>query len=83
MRNARLVLLVTFLIVILVTLSYADVPKLINYQGHLTDKGGNPLTGTYGITFTIWDADTGGNSQWTETQSSVSVKNGLFSVLLA
>lgn len=61
---------------------FAEVPQMINYQGRLTDSGGSPLTGTYSIVFTVYDASSGGISKWTETHSSVIVSGGLFSVLL-
>ena len=58
------------------------VPSLINYQGVLTDGEGQPLNGTYSITFTIYDAVTGGNQLWTETHDNVEVKEGVFNVQL-
>jgi hypothetical protein len=61
---------------------WAQAPNLVNYQGVLKDSGGNPLTGTYSITFSLYSVSTGGTALWTETQGSVSVSNGLFSVLL-
>jgi len=82
MKKLGFISLILFSIITLTTLSYAEIPKLINYQGHLTDKGGNPLTGTFNITFTIYDAVSGGNNLWSEPQNSIKVKNGLFSVLL-
>jgi hypothetical protein len=60
----------------------AGVPELINYQGRLTDSGGDPLDTTVAITFTIYDAATDGNSKWTETHPSVIVVGGLFNVIL-
>jgi hypothetical protein len=60
----------------------ADIPKLINYQGMLTDDEGNPLTGSYNLTFYIYDDTTGGNLEWSETQNGVQVENGLFNVIL-
>jgi hypothetical protein len=60
----------------------ADIPKLINYQGMLTDDEGNPLTGSYNLTFYIYDDTTGGNLEWSETQNGVQVQNGLFNVVL-
>jgi len=60
----------------------AQVPHLINYQGYITDDGGTPIDGTVEITFSVWDAATGGTQLWTETHSSVSVDEGLFNVLL-
>ena len=58
------------------------VPQLINYQGSLADESGTPLDTTVNITFTIYDAPTGGSNLWAETQSSVAVENGFFAVQL-
>ena len=60
----------------------AQAPNLLNYQGVLKDSAGNPITGTRAMTFRLYDAATGGTLLWNETQPSVSVNNGLFSVLL-
>lgn len=59
-----------------------SVPHLINYQGRLSDSSGNPLTGSYNVTFRIYDALTAGNLIWSETQNGVVVNKGLFCVLL-
>ena len=60
----------------------AQVPQLINYQGVLKDSGGNPITGSENIVFSIYDAPTGGTLLWQESHGGVSVTNGLFNVLL-
>jgi len=53
----------------------------VNYQGRLADHSGNPLDGTYGMTFALWDAATGGNLVWgPESHAAVPVSQGLFSV---
>jgi len=53
----------------------------INYQGCLADSSGNPLDGTYGMSFSLWDASTGGNLVWgPESHAAVPVSDGLFSV---
>lgn len=63
-------------------IAWGAVPQLINFQGILKDGSGNPVAnGSYSVTFTIYDAATGGNNLWTETQS-VSTTSGLFAVLL-
>lgn len=62
--------------------AHAAIPELLTYQGILKDNAGNLLTGTYSMTFRIYDAQTGGSALWTETQSSVSVSSGKFSVQL-
>ncbi|UCB52185.1 MAG: hypothetical protein JSV10_09395 [Candidatus Zixiibacteriota bacterium] len=59
-----------------------DIPKLINYQGMLTDDSGGPLTGSYNMTFRIYNAPSGGSLRWQETHTGVSVTNGLFNVIL-
>ncbi len=57
-------------------------PTLINYQGRLTDTGGNPVAdASYSVAFRIFDASTGGTQLWTETQQ-VATSGGLFNVLL-
>ena len=57
------------------------VPPVMSYQGELRDAEGNPVDGTYTMTFTIYDAATDGNALWSETQA-VEVRGGLFSVML-
>jgi len=60
----------------------AAVPRLMNFQGLLKNSLGNPVpNASYPVTFTIYDALTGGTNLWSETQS-VTTANGLFSVLL-
>ncbi len=62
--------------------AFASIPHMINYQGMLTDNSGNPLSGSYNLTFKIWTDTTGGSSLWTETQNGVQVTNGLFNVIM-
>jgi len=53
----------------------------VNYQGRLADSGGTPLDGTYGMSFSLWDASSGGNLMWgPESHAAVPVAEGLFSV---
>jgi hypothetical protein len=61
---------------------FASVPQTINYQGYLTNSGGTPVTGNTSMTFRLYNAASGGVALWTETQPTVSVSNGTFSVLL-
>ncbi len=65
-------------------------PELLSYQGYLvdsdgvplgTDGEGNPLPANYDVTFSIFDASSGGNLLWVE-QQTITVDNGYFSVLL-
>ena len=52
--------------------------NFIPIQGRLTDAGGNPLNGTYLITFRLYDVYEGGTAICADTQS-VFVDSGLFS----
>ncbi len=53
----------------------------VNYQGRLADDAGAPLDGTYGMSFALYDAATGGNLVWgPEEHTAVEVSDGLFSV---
>jgi len=62
--------------------AFAQVPKLMRYQGQAIDSQGVPLEGNYSLTFRLYDAATGGNKMWEETQSAVPLSGGHFSVLL-
>ena len=59
----------------------AEVPKLINYQGKLTDDEGSPIDGSFEMTFRLYAVETGGAPLWTEEQT-VSVTDGIYSVTL-
>src|SRR3989338_5832469 len=67
-----------------VTVAYAAVPWMINYQGRLTDATGKSITGSYTMTFRLYDASTGGTEQWEEEQtvSLAEADSGIFSVIL-
>ncbi len=55
----------------------------IPYPGHLSDEAGLPVAdGIYAFTFTLYDAETGGQPVWTETQAGVTVQGGSFAALL-
>ncbi|RLC82685.1 MAG: hypothetical protein DRI79_14540, partial [Chloroflexi bacterium] len=57
-------------------------PQVMNYQGILKDAAGDPLNGTYTITFRIYDSEIGGTALWEETHANVTVREGHFNVLL-
>lgn len=52
----------------------------ITYQGRLLENGG-PANGSYTMIFRLFDAATGGNELWSDTQT-VTVNDGLFNVVL-
>ena len=83
MRNSAISLMVLTVLAVSASVSLADVPSLVNYQGILTDSGGGPLNGTYNLTFRIYaDSTTGTPALWTEVHGSVDVEDGLFNVIL-
>ncbi len=64
--------------------AYADVPRVVNYQGRLTDLNGNALLdGSYSIAIRLYDSDTAPESSaiWSDNYS-VQTKNGYFNVML-
>ncbi|MFA5035130.1 MAG: hypothetical protein WC500_05070, partial [Candidatus Margulisiibacteriota bacterium] len=69
----------TFLII--AQLSASAVPEQMNFQGILRDNNGNPLQGSYAVTFFIYAAATGGSPLWTETRT-VAIEDGLFNIIL-
>jgi len=57
----------------------------IPYQGRLADASGAPLTGTYILTFRLYNVASGGSPLWEEIwigANNVQVTNGLFNVML-
>ncbi|MBL0174348.1 MAG: hypothetical protein IPP94_03615 [Ignavibacteria bacterium] len=77
------VYLAAILCAIAATAVAQPVPSLMSYQGYLTDITGTPVSdGTFAFTFSLYENASGGPSLWTETQSSVQVRSGLFSVVL-
>ncbi len=61
--------------------AYATAPAALSYQGFLTDSVGNPVTGTWTITFGLYGAPSGGQALFEETLD-VTTDKGLFSVYL-
>jgi len=59
-----------------------SIPRMLSYQGRLTDSLGNPVPdGNYELTFRLYTQETGGTPFWTETQT-VEVRGGVFFVRL-
>jgi len=80
-RGLTIVVLV-FCVALATTGILAAVPIVISHQGRLLDSSDHPLTGTYTLTYSIYDVPTGGAPLWTEDHVGVSVVDGLFSVEL-
>ena len=70
------------ILLVAVSTAFAAVPSKVSVQGRLTDSAGSPVPdGSYMITFTLWDAPTGGAMVASEIQN-VTVTDGLFSANL-
>lgn len=77
-----LIIIVALMALSLMSTSTWAVPQLINYQGVLTDKTGNPITNlALPMKFRIYDEVTGGTKLWEEAQT-VAVQNGIYNVVL-
>lgn len=78
--------LVVLLLAVIIGSAFAqELPRLINYQGKLTDPAGVAVDAPVDITFRIYDVETGGTALWTEAHtgaSRITVTNGLFDVQL-
>ena len=81
-RKSFVLLVMGTVVFFLCSISSADVPDSINYQGKLTTAQGGCLNDTVSMTFTIYSDDQGTVVDWTEIQNSVIVKEGIFNVLL-
>jgi hypothetical protein len=83
MASRSIVLLAMGMVVFFfASISSADVPDSIHYQGKLTTASGGCLNDTVQMTFTIYADAFGIVSEWSETQTQVEVKEGIFNVLL-
>jgi len=58
------------------------VPPLVNFSGVLSDLNGKSLTGTVGVTFSLYKDSEGGAPLWVETQNVQADKTGHYSVML-
>ncbi|MBN1163063.1 MAG: hypothetical protein JXB45_00655 [Candidatus Krumholzibacteriota bacterium] len=78
----RSILIMTIILTVLAMAAQGDIPRLINYQGVLTDPAGEAVpNGEYQITFRLYQAVTGGSPLWSEIQT-VTVSHGIFNALL-
>jgi len=75
--------LVTFALLFVSTAAFA-VPGVISYQGRLTDATGLPVTSPVDVTFTFWDAETGGTQigTFSDTDAITPSKDGLFTTAI-
>ncbi len=56
--------------------------RLIPFQGRVSDGAGAALQGVYRVTFSIYDAPSGGTPLWIETHENVSILAGQINIML-
>ncbi len=78
MKQNKLIVILIFLFTSVLT---AQVPSTLSWQGILQDDSGDLLDGQYTITTKIYDAQTGGNALWTESQT-VTIEDGITNLIL-
>jgi hypothetical protein len=85
MRNSyRIVLFTLGMFPLMSTLAFG-LPGLVNYKGLLTDPLDNPVAGPVDVTFTLWDAVTGGNqlgAGFSDTDSVTPNADGIYDTLI-
>lgn len=83
-HGARIICcLVAVVVAAVVNAGAVDIPRTINYQGLLTDKEtGEPLSGTYSLTFSLYAQASGGAPLWSETKDVTTDESGIFATLL-
>jgi len=87
LHTFQLVIFQLFLIVPWISPAWAQtqasvVPGWVWYSGSVKDVQGKPLTGTVGITFSLYAAEEGGAPLWLETQNVQADSQGHYSVYL-
>ena len=82
MKNIRLLFILLCIVLLSSSRIFAQLPQKLSYQGLLLVTANDPyVDSSYVVTFQLYDALSGGNSVWTETQS-LSTKNGVFDAIL-
>jgi hypothetical protein len=83
MMRCKAIPLISMVFLLLAFSAAATPPRLINYQGILTDADGSPSSGTFDLRFSIYPSDMPGDLYfWTELHEDVVVSDGLFNVIL-
>src|SRR5437868_10774688 len=79
----HLFLIPTILSFFVSTITHAQLPQTISYQGYLSTVGGLPVhDSSYTLTFKLYTVVSSGSAIWTEAHSNVSTAKGTFNVIL-
>ncbi len=79
----RFIFTIGVLLALAASTAQAQISASLNVQGVLRDNTGKSVAdGAYAMTFKFYDAATAGNLERTISKSSVTVKNGVFNLVL-
>ncbi|MGC9314859.1 MAG: hypothetical protein ACP5G4_04415, partial [bacterium] len=78
----RLTLFVFAILVLVLSVSAEDVPRIISYQGKVTHMDGVGVNDTLPVEFRLYEDEIGGAAIWTENHPAVPIYKGLFDVFL-
>jgi len=81
-KSGSFIAILMFILLLFSISATADISRQISFQGVLTDDLGKVLDTTLPVIFTIYPGEVGGGQLWTESFPAVTVREGLFSVLL-
>lgn len=78
----RMIALAVVFLCCATTVTFAQVPRIITFQGLAKNAAGAPLNGSFNLTFRLYDVLTNGLPLWTETHTNVPINRGIFAVPL-
>ena len=81
--SSFLVIILPLVILIMArSVNAQSVPTIISHQGRLLNSSNQPVTTAVNVQFAIFDAASGGNQVWTETQSITPDNLGFYDTFL-
>ncbi|MBU0690473.1 putative metal-binding motif-containing protein [bacterium] len=76
------ILWTSVILTLLAVNSFGEIPRQINYQGHLTDPSGDAITAVKDMGVTIYDSEIDRTPLWSDVFEDVEITNGYFELLL-
>ncbi len=62
--------------------AYAQVPRLVHYQGELKNEDGTAMNGTVNLDFAIYKSPMADTPLWSEIHKNVGISEGKYEVML-
>ncbi len=69
-------------LVLTISFAFAQVPRLVHYQGELENAEGELFTGTTDLQIGIYKSPRAEKPTWIEIHTNVEIQNGIYSVML-